>query len=509
MRILIYVLLLFSLSCNGQLLVNSYRGAFGNTTLSAPSFASGGNYQSGREYYIYKPRGYDQAAAGSLPLMVFFGGYGMRTWANRVNEGEGLYYYLNNGSWDDLTYDHIVVVCEYTVGDGDPNTGHFDDILTELTADGVKYDPNRISYTGLSGGAIGAYNILQARYSQIASVIPISGPSFQTGWANYYGIGFWQHHGTNDGTFGETIGGSLYWANGDFSAWREETPAARGSYYYTGASDSHNSGIWNDHVYNPATAEYNFFQFAAKFNKDATLQATQFTDNAEATLDIVDYRESKQQVDALSSGAPKTALLSRLATLLTTINQSGTRYYVSPQTSGLGALNTGYNIWTSFATGNGITNIVDVGNGASTIDLTMTQECAASSRDGSASSNNAGRQKSHGFDDYRINLQGFVVNNAVNDGVVTIGGIPTGKLVDIFIYHHHLAANDDGSSFAANNRLQVVCNSVTKSQYSAYNNYSSISFTDVPETSGNITLAFDAIDSRDCLVTGIEILVHD
>src|SRR6478736_256173 len=68
-------------------------------SLSAPSFASGGNYQTGREFYIYKPRGYDQAAAGSLPLMIFFPGYGVRdTWGNRVNANEGLYYYLNNGS---------------------------------------------------------------------------------------------------------------------------------------------------------------------------------------------------------------------------------------------------------------------------------------------------------------------------------------------------------------------------------------------------------------------------
>lgn len=504
---LIVSLLLLSIPGYSQLLVNSYRGTFGNGTVSAPTFASGGNYQTSREFFIYKPRGYDQASAASLPLMIFFPGYGARnTWANISTEGEGLYYYLNNGSWNDLTHGHIVVVCQYTAGDVDPNTGHFDDILTKLTTDGVKYDPNRISVTGLSGGAIGTYEILKVKYAQIASVIPVSGPSLTSGWGNWYGIGFWQHHGTSDGTFVRTIGSSLYWANGDFSAWREETPAPRGTYYY---NEGHTSNVWNNGVYNP-TATYNFFQFASKFNKNATNQATQFTDNAESTNDIVDYREAKQQVDALGAGAPKTALLARLATLLTTINKTnGVRYYVSPQTTGLGALNTGYNVWDAFATGNGITNIVNVSNGSSTIDLTMTQECAASSRDGLASSNNAGRQKSFGFDDYKINLQGFVVNNAVNNGVVTIGGVPTGKLVDIFIYHHHLAANDDGSAFSVNNRLQVVCNSVTKSQYSAYNNYSSISFTNVPETSGNITMAFDALDSRDCLVTGIELLVHD
>jgi predicted peptidase len=165
---LLFLWLVVSVCSYGQISIIGVSGRNKKTVaptevvLSAPSFVSGGNYQTGREYYIYKPRGYDQASAGSLPLMVFFGGYGMRTWANRVNEGEGLYYYLNNGSWDDLTYDHIVVVCEYTVGDVDPNTGHFDDILTELTAEGVKYDPDRISYTGLSGGAIGAYNVIRS-----------------------------------------------------------------------------------------------------------------------------------------------------------------------------------------------------------------------------------------------------------------------------------------------------------------------------------------------------------
>jgi len=473
--------------------------------LSAPSFASGGNYQSGREYYIYKPRGYDQAAAGSLPLMLAFPGYGVRdTWANRVNSGEGIYYYLNNGSWDDLTYGHIVVYCQYTTGDTDPNTGHFDDILTELDAEGIKYDPDRISYTGLSGGAIGAYNTLQGRYSQIASVITIAGPSYTSGWANYYGIGFWQTHGTADGTFGRTIGGSLYWANGDFSAWREETPAPRSTYYY---GEGHSSSVWNA-VYNPSGMTFNLFQFAAKFSKDAEQQATLFTDNAEATEDIVDYQEALQQVNALSSGAPKTALLARLATLLTTINKGGVRYYISPQTSGLGAIDAAYNIWTSFATGNGITNITDVGGGASTIDVTMTQECAASSRDGSASANNAGRQKSHGEPDYRVNLQGFVVNNAVNNGVVTISGIPSGKLTDVIIYHHHLAANDDSGAFSANNRLSVTCNSETQTQYSAYANEKGFYFVGVPESSGSFTIGFDAIDSRDCLVVKIELLVY-
>ena len=479
-------------------------------SLSAPSFASGGNYQTSREYYIYKPRGYDQAAAGSLPLMVFFGGYGMRTWANRVNEGEGLYYFLNNGSWDDLTYGHIVVVCEYTVGDVNPNTGHFDDILTELTAEGVKYDPNRVSMTGLSGGSIGIKDILPARYTQIASVVTICGPSLTSGWADLNGIGYWQHSGNNDSAFGESIGGTLYQANGGVGSFRDLTPAPRGSYYYFASGDTHTSAVWNNHIYNPSTAEYNFFQYAAKFNKDATLQATQFTDNAEATLDIVDYREAKMLTDNLSSGAPKTALLARISTLLTTINQSGTRYYISPQTSGLGALNTGYNIITSFTTGASISNIVDVTNGASTIDIEVTQEMSNGTRDGNASGNNAGRMKSHGFDDYRINLQGAVILNSTNNGRITLKQIPTGKLVDVFIYTHHLAANDDtAAGLGTDNVVQVICNSVTKSQYVAYNNYRGLSFLDVPESSGDITIDFDAIGTRDVLLTGIELLVHD
>lgn len=492
------------------------RGTFGGSLASAQSTASysvtGHDYQTSRQMYEYLPVGYDQAASASLPLMIWGHGDGVRAnWANVNSLGEGIGYYLNNGSWNDLTYNHVVVIPQLTVGDVDYTTTDFDDVLTKLASEGIKIDANRICVAGFSRGSIGLVDGCWVnRSSQVASAINVSGPNTTSGWvarAGSSGAGYMQIHGTSDGTFGNTIGGTLYWANGGFSAWNDLTPAPRGMYFYP---LGHESNLWDGHAFNPASAEVNIFEFASKFNKISGSQATQFVSNAETTLSQVDYKESVSLVGLLTPGAEKTALQSRLATLLTTINKTnGVRYYVSPQTSGLGALNTGYNIWTSFATGNGITNIVDVDNGASTIDVTMTQECATSSRDGSASGNNAGRQRSHGFDDYRINLQGFVVNNAVNNGVVTIGGIPTGKLVDIFIYHHHLAANDDSTSFSQNNRLRAVCNSITVDQYSAYNNHSHISFTDVPETSGNITIALEAIDSRDCLVTGLEFVVHD
>jgi len=477
----------------------------GPSSLSAPTFTNGHAYQSGYDMYIYEPRGYVQAAAGSLPLMIFYPGYGARdNWSTVLNVGEGLGYYLNSGAWDDLTYNHIVVVAQYKTADVDPNTTMFDNILSYLTTNGYKYDPDRVSVTGLSGGAIGCYAFIQGRTSDIASVISVAGPSFTAGWSGYSGLGVRFDQGTNDGVFGATIGGSLYWANGGFGSWQDQTPAPRGQYYYP---EGHSTAVWNTHVYNPATAEYNFFQFASKFNKDATAQATQFVDNAEATENLVDYKEAKTQTDQLSSGAPKTALLARLATLLTTINSGGSRYWISPQTTSIGSLGSGYNIWTAFATGNGITNIVDINNVASTIDITMTQECATGTRDGNASGNNANTMRSHGFDNYLYNVAGLIVDDAVNNGRITISGITTGKLMDIYIYTHHIAANDN--NFSTNNILQTICNSVTQTQYVAYNNYQYIAYLNVPETSNSIDIDFDALGTRDALVTGIELVEHN
>ncbi len=481
------------------------------TSLS-PSSYSTVVYTGSRIMWVYKPPGYD-GNSNNYPLIVFFPGYGATdrsggSFSNVNNSGEGLGQYLLAG---DRPPNILMCIPQNLTPNVDYGFSEWDAALTYMGAN-YRVNTNQQYATGLSGGAIACFSVISNR-TNCASIVSVSGPSFSNNWTSLSGFGFWQHHGTSDSTFGLTIGGTLYRTNGASGGPIDLTPAPRTTYYYP---LGHVSGVWDTQVYNrlertdhAGTAAFDYIRFLKKFSKDANEQATNFVTNSEYSLDVVDYRESVMLVNQLSSGSLKDSLTARLSTLQLAVNRNGIRYVVSPNNGATTVSTTGINDWNgTFAASDGLSNIVDESGGASTISFVVTNQFASSSRSGNAGNNNAGRSKYKGFP-LEYNLGGLVLNHAISNGSLTISNVPTGKLVDIIIHNSHITGDDDDHAISAQSSISTTINGVTQTQYSEYNNAYYLKFTNIPESSGNVVIDMHPVSTRDIILVGFEILIHD
>jgi len=463
-------------------------------------------YSGSRFAWIYVPVGY-QNDLSNWPLIVFMPGYGSTdrsggSFNNVNNAGEGLGQYLLAGNF--FFNKALIIIPENLIFNVDYGVNEWDASITYMNAH-YRVDNNRISHMGLSGGAIGGKDIFINRQSNLTATVHVSGPAIDSAWSTASGIGVWHHQGTADTTFGRTIGGTLYRANGASGSWIDLSPAVRSNYYYGLA---HTSAVWDTNVYSPVTQKNNVYEWVLKFHKVPTQQADLHVGYAEKTLDVRDYREALILVNNLSAGGTKTNLLSRLSTLKSTIDKGGNRYIVSFQNSSIGSLGTGYNIFVSpLTTNSAITNIVNDNGGASTVGVKMQQQLDSSGSDANASNVNAAKQKSKGFV-YQANISGALVNASVTNGVVRITNVPTGKKVDILVHHHHNAADDDNNAMTAQTAISVTANGTTVTQYSAYNNTEYVYITSVPESSGNVDIAIKNSGTRNALLQVLEFLIY-
>ncbi len=472
-------------------------------------------YTGSKIAWIYKPPGYDGNSL-NYPLLIWFPGYGATDRSggsfSNVNRGptnsEGLGEVLLAG---DNPPNILIAIPQNLIFGVDYGVNEWDAILTYMTAN-YRIDTNRQYLMGPSGGAIGCLAVLQGR-SNVAAVMPISGPAFTNNWSSLSGIGFWQHQGTADGTFGTTIGGSLYNAGGTSGSAIDLTPAPRTTYYF---GDPHSSLVWSNEVCyrlnrtdKAGTAKFDYPTWFTKFSKDPNQQAGLFVSNAENTRDIVDYRESLALVTNLPSGSLKDDLTNRLAALKLIVDKGGTRYIVSCNKTGVTVGQTGINDWNAtFATGQGLSNIADDSGNSSTVGFVVTNQFASSSRDNAAGQFNAGRQKYKGIK-LEYNLGGLVINHSITNGILTINNIPSGKLIDVLLDTFHIAGDDDNNPISASTAISATIDGITQTQYSAYNNAYYLQFTNIPESSGSVSIAMKTVSTRDVILLGFTILIHD
>jgi len=485
------------------------------TALSARSYTTF-TYSGSKIMWVYKPPGYDNNAL-NYPLLIWFPGYGATDRSggsfSNVNRGpsssEGLGEVLLAG---DSPSGILIAIPQNLTFNVDYGVNEWDAAISYMQSN-FRVNTNRMYVMGPSGGAIGCLAVLQNR-TNVAAVLPISGPNFTNSWSSLSGIGFWQHHGTADPPtkFGRTIGGTLYNAGGLGGSAIDLTPAPRTTYYYPKA---HDSSVWSDEVCyrsertdQAGTAKFDYIRWIKKHSLDLNERASLFVQNAEYTRDIVDYRESLMIVNSLSSGSLKDDLTARLATLKSLIDKGGSRYIVSANATGTTVGQTGINDWNAtFATGQGLSNIVDDSGNVSTIGFTVTTQFASSSRDANAGQFNAGRQKFKGLK-LEYNLGGLVLNHSITNGVLTLNNIPSGKLVDIILHTYHIAGDDDNNAITAESSISATVGGVTKTQYAAYNNAYYLQFTNIPESSGSVAIAMKTVSTRDVVLTGFEFSVH-
>lgn len=194
--------------------------------------------------------------------------------------------------------------------------------------------------------------------------------------ANYTDIGIAVVHGTSDGTltnatpgFAATLGGN------------NEPP-----YILNIPGGFHNYDVWDGKCYKRlyrvgpsvgsiTTADWDWVDFLLKYSKDTLECATLFVEQAEkrrynTEKDIIDYRQALRKVNALSASSEKTALLDRLTTLKSDIENGGTRWVINFHNTGNDEASPYNNIGSSSA-GTLISNIVDFDGNSSGLDVEL------------------------------------------------------------------------------------------------------------------------------------------
>lgn len=280
--------------------------------------------------------------------------------------------------------------------------------------------------------------------------------------ANYTDIGQALVHGTSDGTLTNTS--YTYAAT---MASNNEPP-----YILNISGGFHNYDVWDGKCYKRlyrtgissgsiTTADWDWVDFLLRYSKDAVERATLHVEQAErrrynTEKDIIEYRHALRQTNALSASAEKTALLARLATLKTAIDNGGTRWVVNFHSAGENEASP-YNNFDTATAGTTISNIVDFDGNSSTLDIELDTnpgggfDVITSNRRSwtggfSKTANNSG-----------LGLTGFPF------GTFKLTGVPAGTYT-VRIYHNVGVAN-----FSSDPRIRVTINSVTKSGYSAIN----------------------------------------
>lgn len=162
-----------------------------------------GTTDAAQGYYEYLPAGYETPGQ-EYPLLLFIHGLGENgngdSQLNRVL-ANGPPKLINNNSWhEDLPF---VVLSPQRSSNGCTSSNQIRDFINYAL---INYDinPTRVYLTGISCGAIGAWNYLgKNTNTQIAAMVPIAG----NGKSAYNNAGcdlgktpIWAFHGDNDGT---------------------------------------------------------------------------------------------------------------------------------------------------------------------------------------------------------------------------------------------------------------------------------------------------------------------
>lgn len=367
------------------------------------------------------------------------------------------------------------------------------DKVVEYAWNNFTINPNRISAAGISRGGrqiINRFNdatnssVLKTRYqfwidtttgvvytssgagrveSGVTSIVCGTadwGGTFTA--ANYTNIGIAGAHGTGDGVLTNTtptFAGTLQGNN--------EPP-----YFRNVAGGGHTRDIWDGKCFKRLyrvggatgslpTAEWDWVDFILKYSRNALERATLHVEQAEkrrygTEKDIIDYRHALRQVNALSASDEKTALLARLATLLTAIENGGTRWVVNFHSSGNSEASP-YANFSSSTEGDSISNILDFAGNSSPVDVALTLGTGAAM----AAIGSTRRSHTGGFSK-TANLSGLECTSWPI-GRITFNDLPTGTYT-IRIYHNRGDAN-----FSANPRFWVEVNSEVKQEYSVVN----------------------------------------
>lgn len=439
---------------------------------------------------------------------------------------EGPMRFINAG---DSLDGRAIIICiqNITGGSVDYERDYWDNTVT-YAWNNFNINPNRISAWGISRGGrqiidrfadAANSSVLKTRYqfwinettgaiftsagagrvkSGVASIVlgtASYGGTFTA--VNYTNIGIATVHGTSDGVLTNSTPAFSATLSGN------NEPL----YVYNVSGGFHDYLVWDNQCYNrqyrtddTGTAPWDYVDFTFKYSKDSLERATLFVEQAEkrrynTEKDIIDYRQALRQVNALPASSEKTALLGRLSTLKTAIDNGGTRWVVNFANTG-GSEASPYNNFTSSTAGTTISNILNFDGGASNVDVEL------DTNPGGGMSDVGSSRRSHTGGFTLLSNNSGLVLTGFPFGTFKFTDVPSGTYTVRF-YHNVGVAN-----FSTDPRLRVTLNSETKSGYSAINTLLGfIEFTGVPHTAlAQFDTSYDT--SANTILTLMEIFLH-
>lgn len=353
----------------------------------------------------------------------------------------------------------------------------YDDVVTYAAAN-FNVDLNRIYVTGLSRGGFQVRLLLQTRFADnnptgtfaIAAYVNVScGYNSGYTWSNYADIGGWWHHGTADGNQVYPLATVLNNQIGFVNIPHETT-----GYWNKG----HEAFVWNTSVYDrknrtdaTGSAIFDYIDFLKMFSKDLTQRATLHTEAAESSLDICIYRRALVQVNRMTAGSDKTALLARLAAVKTSI---GTVYTID---WGISTNASGGNIndLTSGAANAALTNIIDDAGGSSSIGIKIVRQSTTAGT--KVQSQSRCNLPFHGLG-ANFNIDAGIALPAVTDGEIEFNNLPAGTY-KVIVYCF------SGNSTATDAQVGITIGGVTKTIQSEHNSYHNIIFSGLSRDGAN------------------------
>lgn len=477
--------------------INSYKG-YGAGSVSASTLTSSHVYNGTKDMWVYLPPGYTDNT-DNYPVAIFYGGDGTRgTDINLFkNTGEGVIDYINLGD-----NPPGIIICAPQIPSGDyAVAAQFTDVMTYMTTN-YRVNSNRVYITGLSRGGFMCRLMAIANCSDVAAILSFSGTTSSISWSGCTNVGMWMHHGTTDATVAYSFHTATAAAN--ISTLDMNINALFSTYFGVG----HSSTIWNTNGYNrrdrtdaTGTATYDWVKWVKKFSLDQTERASMHVDYAESEKTIEDYRLALIQVNALSAGATKTALLDRLTTLKTLLDGSGGKRYLIDHGTSTQTTSGNINNQTSHTSGASITNLVDDAGGSSTIGFTIVSQFHTTAREGNLT-NDRVRGQYFGLDraTYRDGMQ---VSTTVTTGSMKYTGLNNAKTYDIRFY----IARSNNST--ANPDISLTIGGVTKHRYCELNMTNYIEFTSLSPSSGELVITGDmTLGDTNAYILAMELYQH-
>lgn len=355
---------------------------------------------------------------------------------------------------------------------------HFDDVVADVEGT-YRADPNRRIVAGLSRGAFMARDLVEGRYTDIAAALMVANSSSGATipWASLFDKGLYWIGGQNDATAVPPHNSYLNVIGGTHTTMRMYPSFS----YYNGVG--HSATLWNTNCFNRSTAPFDWVKWASLWNLDVEDQADQMTTVAETSEDIDDYRLALRATNYLSAGAEKTALLSRLATLKSTIDGGRKRWYVDAGATT--DATTGMNNAADFDTGVSYTDLEDDNGDASTVDFQIVAEMNNTGTNRVTTNN---RTSVPGFGFSRDNYNDYsTIGTAVTTGQVKWYGLDNGKTYRVVLY---VMAGTATSSNDINVRATI--DGVSKTVYSMYTNTRKIEYTGIAPSSNEIVIDITA-----------------